>query len=74
MALLFPRCLKNKKDQPDWFIGEYRGFKGEYKVKFWDPAWHDIIYAGSDSYIDRITAAGFDGVILDNVEFFDDYE
>ena len=37
-------------------------------MKFWDPAWQEIIFA----YADRILAAGFDGVYLDKVDEFEE--
>ena len=37
-------------------------------MKFWDPAWQEIIFA----YTDRILAAGFDGVYLDKVDEFEE--
>lgn len=52
-----------EKENPDW--------KGNYKVYYWHPQWHAIIYGGStqenfgDSYLGKIIQAGFDGVYLD---------
>jgi cysteinyl-tRNA synthetase, unknown class len=57
-------------NHPDFLRCSYPGFEKEYYVKYWKPAWHKIIYCGKDPYIDRITAAGFDGVILDNADAF----
>ena len=37
-------------------------------MRFWDPAWQEIIFA----YTDRILAAGFDGVYLDKVDEFEE--
>jgi cysteinyl-tRNA synthetase len=50
-----------------WLGPENKKWRGNYGVKFWDPAWQEIIFA----YTDRILAAGFDGVYLDKV---DEYE
>lgn len=44
---------------PDW--------AGNYKVRYWDPAWQKIIFA----YEDQIIDAGFDGVYLDIVDAFE---
>jgi cysteinyl-tRNA synthetase len=41
---------------------------GNVRVRFWDPAWHRVLYSGRDSWIDRIVDAGFDGVFLDTVD------
>jgi len=50
-----------------WLGAENRQWKGNYAVRFWDPAWQEIIF----SYTDRILAAGFDGVYLDKVDEFE---
>ncbi len=41
---------------------------GNVRVRFWDPAWHAVVYSGRDAWIDRILDAGFDGVFLDTVD------
>jgi cysteinyl-tRNA synthetase len=52
-----------EKENPDW--------KGNYKVRYWDTQWHQIIYGRgnveefSDSYLGKIIYAGFDGVYMD---------
>ena len=48
---------------PDWIVQSDPDWPGNYYVKFWDPAWQNILYA----YLDRILAAGFDGVYLASV-------
>lgn len=68
---------KWKLHHPNWLKKKYDGYNDEIWVKFWNKEWKDIIYSGSDSYLDRILNAGFDGVYLDNVEayyflYFDD--
>ncbi len=37
-------------------------------MKFWDPGWQTLIF----DYVDKIVAAGFDGVYLDKVDEFED--
>ncbi|MBI2267522.1 MAG: endo alpha-1,4 polygalactosaminidase [Armatimonadetes bacterium] len=54
------------KENPDW--------KGNYKVKFWDPEWQRIIFGGPDSYLDKIMASGYDGVYLDIIDAYEYYE
>jgi cysteinyl-tRNA synthetase len=51
-----------------WLGRENPQWRGNYGVRFWDPAWQEIIF----SYTDRILAAGFDGVYLDKVDQFED--
>ncbi len=62
-------------DNPPSFLGEENPFwPGNYKVKYWDEAWQNIIYGKTDSYLDKIIAQGFDGVYLDKVDTYEDYE
>ena len=44
---------------PDW--------PGNYKVKYWDPAWQAIV----KQYVDRVIEAGFDGVYLDIIDAYE---
>ena len=55
-----PSCLD--KENPKW--------KGNYKVKYWNAEWQEIIF----DYLSRITNAGFDGVYLDIIDAFEYYE
>ncbi len=41
-------------------------------VRFGDPEWQRIIFGTPDSYLDRILAAGFDGIFLDRVDAYQD--
>lgn len=47
---------------PDW--------AGNYKVRYWQRAWQDLILAA----IDRIAAAGFDGLYLDIIDGYEYFE
>lgn len=47
---------------------------GNYLVRYWDPAWHDIVYRGPRSYLNRILTQGFDGVFLDTVDAAERWE
>jgi len=51
-----------------WLGPENRQWRGNYGVRFWHPAWQEIVF----NYTDRILAAGFDGVYLDKVDEFED--
>lgn len=52
---------------PDW--------KGNFKVRYWEPEWKEVIVTGNAavgaSYLDRIVDQGFDGVYLDVVDAFE---
>ncbi len=54
--------------RPNW------RWPGNYLVRYWDPAWHDVVYRGPRSYLDRILAQGFDGVFLDTVDAAEQWE
>ena len=63
--------------QPDWTIGkpsflleENPNWKGNYVVKYWDRKWQALVLAD----LDVILAQGFDGVYLDIVDGFSNFE
>lgn len=60
-------------DPPSWLGPENPDWPGNYRVEYWDPEWQAIIYGSPDSYLDRIIAAGFDGVYLDKVDAFENF-
>jgi cysteinyl-tRNA synthetase len=43
-------------------------------VQYWRSEWQSLIFEGPDAYINRITAAGFDGVYLDLIDAFEFFE
>ncbi len=55
-----------EKANPDW--------PGNYKVRYWDPAWQAIIFGNDASYLKRILDAGFDGTYLDIIDAFEYFE
>ncbi|MFK8045467.1 MAG: endo alpha-1,4 polygalactosaminidase [Crocinitomicaceae bacterium] len=66
---------EKRKNEPAWLYGENKKWKGNFKVFYWMSDWQSIIFGNTDAYLDRIVAAGFDGVYLDIVsgyEFFED--
>ncbi|MCB9232810.1 MAG: endo alpha-1,4 polygalactosaminidase [Bacteroidia bacterium] len=62
------------KHQPDWLDRENPKWKGNYKVWYWDPEWQAIITGNTNSYVQKILDAGFDGVYLDIIDAFEYYE
>ncbi len=52
---------------PAWLGPANPQFPNNYKVRYWDPAWQSIIF----SYLDKIEAAGFDGVYLDIIDAYE---
>jgi cysteinyl-tRNA synthetase len=61
-------------NKPDWMAAENPDWPGNFKVKYWDADWQGIIYKNNDSYLNRITSAGFDGVYLDIIDAFEYFE
>lgn len=59
---------------PSWLDVENPDWAGNYKVRYWEQGWQDIILSGPDAYLNRITAAGFDGVYLDLIDAFEYFE
>jgi cysteinyl-tRNA synthetase len=57
-------------DPPSWIEQENPDWEGNYKVRYWDPAWQGILLGCEACYLDRILAAGFDGVYLDIIDAF----
>ncbi len=62
----------NKK--PAWLDEENPDWAGNYRVKYWQKDWQNIIYGSSDSYLDKIIELGFDGVYLDTVDTYVYYQ
>lgn len=54
------------KVNPDW--------AGNYKVRYWEQGWKNIIYGNSSSYTQKLLDAGFDGAYLDIIDAFEYYE
>jgi cysteinyl-tRNA synthetase len=59
---------------PSWLGAENPDWPGNYKVRYWEKGWRDIIYGGDSSYVRKILDAGFDGVYLDIIDAFEYFE
>jgi len=59
---------------PSWLDRENPDWKGNYKVKYWDPQWQHIIYGTPNSMIDKIMTQGFDGIYMDIIDAFEYYQ
>ncbi len=59
---------------PDWLDGENPDWEGNYKVKYWEKEWQDIIFGNGESYTKKIIDADFDGIYLDIIEAYEYYE
>ncbi len=62
----------NKETRPQWLGQENAQWPGNFLVNFTDPEWQSLIFGTPESYLDRIIAAGFDGVYLDRADAFED--
>lgn len=60
--------------KPSWMDAENPNWPGNFKVKYWNADWQNIIYGNDGSYLKKITDAGFDGVYLDIIDAFEYYE
>ena len=63
-----------KPGNPVWLDAENPKWPGNYKVKYWNKTWQNIIYGNDASYLKKILNAGFDGVYLDIIDAFEYYE
>ncbi len=61
-------------DKPAWLEAENPDWEGNYKVKYWDAGWQQVIFGNDNSYLKKIIDAGFDGVYLDIVDGFEYFE
>src|ERR1041385_7969696 len=65
----------NRDGKPDagapvFLLEENPEWKGNYRVKYWRADWQEVILAE----VERIIAAGFDGLYLDIVDGFETFE
>jgi cysteinyl-tRNA synthetase len=61
-------------NKPAWIDSENPDWPGNFKVKYWEKDWQDIIYGNNNSYLKKILNANFDGVYLDIIDAFEYYE
>lgn len=61
-------------NEPHWLLDENPDWEGNYKVKYWETDWQNIIFGNDNSYAKKILNAGFDGVYLDIIEAFEYFE
>jgi len=61
-------------NKPSWIAAENPDWEGNFKVKYWESAWQNIIFGNDDSYIKKIIDAGFDGTYLDIIDAFEYFE
>ncbi len=59
---------------PVWLAEENPEWRGNFLVRYWEKGWQDIIFGSPDSFLDKIMAAGFDGIYLDKIDSNDDWQ
>jgi len=59
---------------PSWLDEENPNWEGNYKVRYWEQDWKNVIYGNDASYLKKILDAEFDGVYLDIIDAFEYYE
>ncbi|MCP4446446.1 MAG: hypothetical protein GY811_14035 [Myxococcales bacterium] len=65
---------KWKKRKPAFLARANEDWGGNFKVRYWMPEWQKLIFgtpSSTDSYLDRIIDAGFDGVYLDIIDAYE---
>ncbi|WGH78734.1 MJ1477/TM1410 family putative glycoside hydrolase [Jannaschia ovalis] len=53
---------------PRWLGAANPDWANHYYTAYWDPQWQRILFGSPASKLDRIVAAGFDGVFMDGVD------
>lgn len=61
-------------DKPTWLDKENPNWAGNFKVRYWEKDWQDVIFGNETSYLKKILKAEFDGVYLDIIDAFEFYE
>lgn len=59
---------------PVWLGDENEKWSGNFEVKYWEKGWQDIIFGTPNSYLEKIVAAGFDGIYLDRVDAYYEFQ
>ena len=63
-----------KRTKPRWLLGENPEWEENYSVCFWEPEWQALMCGSREAYVDRIMAAGFDGIYLDKCDVYEDLQ
>ncbi len=60
--------------KPAWLGDMNTVWDGNYLVRYWDPDWQRLIFGTPQSYLERIKAAGFDGIHVDRADVHADWK
>jgi cysteinyl-tRNA synthetase len=59
-----------KPGNPSWLDSENPEWKGNYKIRYWEPGWQAVIL----QYLDKILDSKFDGVYCDVIDAYEYYQ
>ena len=62
------------EQKPTWLLSENPAWKENFSVCYWDLGWQAQFCGNPSAYLDKIMAAGFDGVYLDKCDVFEDLQ
>ena len=68
-AVIRPPMLPTSQ-APAWLGQENPEWRGNFAVRFWDPEWQAVLTGSETAALDRLMAAGFDGVYLDRADVY----
>jgi cysteinyl-tRNA synthetase len=60
--------LSPSAEAPAWLGAENADWRGNFNVRYWHPDWKSLVLGQPEATLDRIIAAGFDGVYLDRAD------
>ena len=60
--------------KPPTWLSKINKDWGSYRVKYWNSQWKSILYGSSNSYLDMIISASFDGVFIDTIDSYSFFE
>lgn len=63
-----------EKNPPKWLWKSNEYWEGNFRVRYWQKEWQQMLMGKPDSYLDEILAAGFDGAFLDVIDVFYEFE
>ena len=63
-----------RETPPAWVGAENPQWPGSRSVQFWNSEWRSLIFGRPNSILARIFDVGFDGVVLDRVDGYADWE
>lgn len=59
---------------PPWLADSNKRYRTNVLARYWHDDWQGIIFRGENNYLGRILSAGFDGIYLDRVDVYQEFE